>query len=145
MTDWITRTRVEDRAVDRIAQEYVLSGDSSVQESALLLMATQPPSPESLRALISGLFEEGTNSELIAQAMIELQRYTSAADIARIDQALAQAMETGTPFVAGEVSARILPFLTDWSISFFTEVARRLPEGSIYRDNLSTALKSFQH
>lgn len=140
MTAWVLSEKLEDREVDEIAREYVASEDGHVQEAALRLMSTQPPSLENLLAILQNIIQIGYDSRLIPPTLKELQRYTDRQDRERIHQALGEAMLTGAPFVAAEVSVGIAPFINDWSISFFRDLAQQLPEDSVYRRNLEAAL-----
>ncbi len=140
-TAWVQREKVGEEAVSQSAREFLASSDGFVQEAALKLMATQEPSPENLQAILDDVLG-GYDAELIDLALVQLERYTSVADSDKISAALARAITTGAPFLAREVSVHIAPFLHARNSEFFAQVARDLPEGSIYRINLEASLKN---
>lgn len=134
---------LERQEIAEVGLQFLASTDGHVQEAALDLLATQPPGPEILDAILEHVVE-GYDAELIGQALVELERYTSRADRAKIDETLARTLMTGAPFVAREISLRIAPFLDTVSYEFFQDIASRLPPESSPRLLLESSLADFQ-
>lgn len=139
------KARVEgqvDRTLKEAAVQFLESDDGHVQEGALDLISTQPPSEEALEAILKFVIS-GFDAELIAHAMAELERYQDPRDLKRINQALGDAMVTGAPFTAQEISSHIEPFLNDLSYQFYKDVTEQVPETSIVQANLIASLNKF--
>lgn len=140
LRQWVLSEKFEGNLIDEVAQEWVGHHDGYVKSAALKLFATQPPNRHNLDAILKSILEDGHDEALIERTMKELQRYTDREDREKINQAFAQALLTGAPFVANEVSERLLPFITERSVQFFQDLVEQLPPGSIYRENLVSSL-----
>lgn len=132
-----------DRRLTEAAVRNLENEDGHVQEGALALLATQPPSAEALDAVLEHVIG-GYDSELIQQAMRELQRYTSEDERSKITTALSDAMLTGSPFVAKEISRGIGPFISARSWAVYETTAAKLGAGSIVKTNLEQSLMAFK-
>lgn len=143
MAEWVEAHHIRDGAVSVIANAYLAVEDGHVQEAALALLATQPTSSESLEILLSKVIA-GHDAQLIKQALRELERYEDFDDRRKIAVALADAMVTGSPFVAKEISASFNSFLDAGSVRIFEDAAYRLPAKSVVRANVAAALKEFR-
>ncbi len=142
MVATVQSQRIVDPQVAELARLHLDNEDGHVQEAALALLATQPTSAENLEQILKKVIE-GYDSELIGQAMRELERYTEAEDRFKIATALGDAMATGSPFVAKEVSTRIAPFVYPSSAPIFREVIARLPDISVVRATLEARLAGY--
>jgi hypothetical protein len=134
---------VASEELSAIGREYLDNLDGHVQEAALALLATQPTSRENLQAILQFVIG-GFDAQLVPLALRELARYGQQAEMELIDNAFAQAMLTGAPFVANLLSRGILPFLHDGNLRFYRELDERLPVGSVFRANLENALRAYQ-
>lgn len=139
--EWVVRTHLQSPAVIHLAVRYLKIGDGHVQAEALALLATQPPSADALQAVINDVIG-GYDAQLIAAGLAELARYGAENDRVRIGHALADAMMTGAPNVAKEVSRGIAPFVTDGTLAVFQEAAAEIPAGSLVRANLEKVLRA---
>jgi len=144
MTWWVAKNRIEDRVVNNIAQEFVIHHHPWIQEAALGLMATQPPDRGNLRSILEGIDISGQDPDLIELALKELERYKNYGDLTIIHQSLAETILSGAPIVGREVSARLVPFITAWSIPYFKRIMAALPIDSVNRDNLEAAISVVQ-
>lgn len=143
MAEWVRSEGIDAHEVSEKAREFLTSDDGFVQSAALDLISTQRPSADNLDAILANVLA-GYDSELIEHAMLELERYESRAEYDKIDQALAQALTTGAPFVAREVSEHLTPFVNERSFLFFQDVVAHLATQSASRINLETCLSDFQ-
>lgn len=141
--EWVRSHNLESREVSETAREFLEFEDGHVQAAALDLMATQPTSLDNRDAIIKAVID-GHDSELIEQAMLELERYTSASDRDVINQALGRALTTGAPFVARAISNHIGPFVDARSYRLFQDVLSQLPPESIYFEKLESSLAAFR-
>ena len=141
--EWVRSRALESRGVSETAREFLAFEDGHVQAAALDLMSTQPPSLENRDAILKSVIE-GYDSELIEQAMLELERYTSASDRDVINQALGRALTTGAPFVARAIVNHISPFVDARSFRLFQDVLAHLPPESIYFEKLEASLSAFR-
>lgn len=136
----------EQKSVDpllaQVARDFLADPDGHVKEAALHLLATQPTSAESLETILVHVIAE-YDSELIEQALLELGRYQNVHEVERINEALAQAMTHGAPFVSQKIAENIEPFIQDQSYAFFATLSRRLTNGSQTYKQLHSALESF--
>jgi hypothetical protein len=124
-----------------LAITYMKVGDGYVQEEALKILSQQPASADALRAVLNEVIG-GYDSRLIAPGLAELRRYQAENDRIRIGSSLADAMVSGAPFVAKEISAGISPFLCDATLATFREAAATIPATSAVRANLEAAIKA---
>ena len=137
---WVKSKPFFDDAVSQIGRTYILSEDRFVQAAALRLLSTQPTSLENLLAILEGVFNQGYDANLVAPTLKELERYKDPQDLVRINEVLAQALLTGAPFLAEEVSLRMAPFVDGASFGFYKELLGQLPGDSVYYHNLESIL-----
>jgi hypothetical protein len=131
-------------ALAAIAREQLKNEDGHVQEAALALLATQPPSEANLAAVLDNVIA-GYDAQLIQAAMGELRRYTSEHDQEKIAAALSGAMTSGSPFVAREVSNGITPFLLPRTVPIYEEALASIIEGSLVRRDLARAIDEYRN
>jgi hypothetical protein len=143
LADWCRQQGITDREIGETAVHFLQSENGHVQEAALDLMSTQPPRAENLQTILNNVIG-GYDSRLIEFALLELERYDSPSDRAVIDEALAEALLTGAPFVAREISGHLADFIDDQSYSYFSTILDRLPENSVYRTQLEASLSDFR-
>lgn len=142
-SEWVRNEKLESREAGEVAREFLAFDDGFVQSAALDLMSTQPPNQDNRDAILHEVID-GHDSELIEQAMLELERYTASDDRRIINQAFGKALMTGAPYVARAVSANIGPFVDARSFHFFESVLSQLPENSIYAEKLESSLDAFR-
>jgi hypothetical protein len=139
MAEWVRGEALELSEISQAAREFMGSDDGHVQAAALDLLSTQPISNENLQAILQKILQ-GYDAQLIEHALLELRRYSAPNDRQQIDQALADALLTGAPFVAREVASHIASFISDRNTVFFRQIAVQLPDQSFYRIQLEAAL-----
>ena len=125
------------------ARHFLRNDDGHVKEGALRLLATQPPSPESLNAILNDIIGD-TDAQLIEPALRELRKYPSPSDRALIEQRLAASLLTGSPFVAEAISENLGPFINNSSLATFQDAAAQASEGSRIRSNLRAQLADYE-
>jgi hypothetical protein len=129
-----------DPQVVAAARSQLDTEDGHVQAAALRVLATQAPAPESRDAILQFVIG-GYDAEVIPDALAQLARYTSPEDQAQIAPALANAMATGSPFVAKAVAAGVAPFVSEETAGAYREALTAIPEGSVVKEQLQAALE----
>lgn len=143
LRDIVREEKLESEELASLAREFLANSDGHVKEAALDLMSTQPPSSANRDSLLNDVIGDH-DANLIAHGLLELRRYDGAADQAKIQQALADSMETGAPYVAMAVAEGIAPFLSDSSVPTYRQVAKNLSAGSVVRNNLEASLDEYR-
>lgn len=125
-----------------LARELLGHDDGYVKAAALKVLAVQPPSSAALDAILSGVF--GSHDEaLVSDALKALERYRDPSDRARIAEALAEALRTGSVNVAAQLALELRRILDDTNLPLFASVARGLPADSRIRYLIENALSSY--
>ena len=135
----VREQRLQDFRLSDTARDFLALDDGNVKEGALDLLATQPPSDENLHSILSDVIDNA-DAELVDQAMLELERYSTSTDRVEIDHALAHALLHGSPFVAKEISEKIGPLLNSTNGAFYKDVAAELESESAIKNNLLARL-----
>lgn len=132
------------QAYDPIAQRYVQHSDGHVQEAALELMATLPPHPQQVTALLAGL-QNTHDAGIYRMALLEFERHPEPTIRRRIDAFLMETLRTGGHFASQEVASRLLPLLDENNIDAYRELAAELPQDTRKGQDLRLAIERFEH
>lgn len=112
-----------------IAQRFISFENDKVRESALNLMAAQPPESGNVPAIISGL-ATSHGAGIFRHAMVEFQRYQASEEQQTIAQFLTGVIEHGGHFASQEVAKSVLPLLQQNTIELFEKARDNLPQKS---------------
>jgi hypothetical protein len=143
MAEWIRNDGLTDETVSETARGFVFSQNAGVQEAALKVLATQPPSPKNLQSILEGALQ-GANAELTGDVLRELRRYTDPRDVQTVTDAFADVLATGSPLTADEVAAHIQPFIGPANYDRLSDLVQSLPEDSRIRSQLEASLERFR-
>ncbi len=127
----------------RVAKEFLMTGDGFVQEEAIHLLSSLPPSQESLVAITEGLYST-PDPKLMEQALGEFQRYLGSPWENQVHSFLGQTLATGAQFSAITVSEKIMPFVNDKSYKSYQQTLLNMAPGSRASKNLNAALKEYR-
>jgi hypothetical protein len=107
------------------------------------LAAELPPNEQILDAILQNVIE-GFDAELIQQALLELQRYTSERAQIKIRNVLGDVLSHGSPFVSEAVAARAHLFLNEGSVEYFEKLISQINPGSKTYTYLQASLREYQ-
>ncbi len=134
----------KDEQISEMARHFLKIADGHVKEAALHLMATQEPSEDNLESLLNDIIAYH-DAKLIQQGMLELRRYLgNKQNESKIHQALANAMRTGSPFVAEQISKNLNAFINEDSLPLYMKTMSQLSKGSHTHKNLKNAINDYQ-
>jgi hypothetical protein len=142
MREYAVANKLRDDRISSLASLYLNVSIEPVQEAALELLSTQPLREDSLPAVLHEA-TEGADAHLVQDALRELTRFERDDDRTRIASALADALTTGSPVAAREISAGIRPFLRYTSGVDFAGAIESLPPDSEIRANVEKTLREF--
>jgi hypothetical protein len=139
---YVIQNKLQDASIQNLGIKFLAHSDGHVQEAALDLLATQATSPESLEAILQNIIK-GIDAELIHQALLELQRYSSLEDQEKIRLTLGEALNHGTPFVALAIADRMNLVLNSQNRAYFKNLMTELdPHSRIYQ-SLKVSIQEF--
>jgi hypothetical protein len=139
---YVIQNELQDSSIRNLGIQFLAHSDGHVQEAALDLLATQATSPETLEAILQNIIK-GIDAELIHQALLELQRYSSLEDQEKIQLTLGEALNHGTPFVALAIAERLNLVLNTQNRMFFKNLMTQLdPQSRIYQ-SLKVSIQEF--
>jgi len=129
--------------LEAAAQEFMLVDDGFVQEEAIKIFSSLPPSRASVEAMTKGL-ELSHSPLLIEQAMNEWERYIGSPEEAVIQEFLAAFIARGGQFSSEKASSLVLRFLNERSeAAFRAALATMVPESTAAK-NLRAALDEYE-
>lgn len=144
MQNYILDNNIKDEQVSEVARHFLKVPDGHVKKAAMHLMASQDKNGDNLESLLSEVIAYH-DAYLIEQGMLELSRYLGDETSERkIHQALNQAMATGSPFVAEQISKNLNPFINSSSFSLYSQTMKTLSKGSMTHKNLKNAINEYQ-
>ncbi|MEC7120656.1 MAG: hypothetical protein VXW65_12250 [Pseudomonadota bacterium] len=126
-------------ATAALAREYLLFPEGYVQEAALQIFAQLPPDPDNA-ARIRQLLAESFNDGIVAQSLLELQRYPDTAAIAQLTPVLLQGLRSGGFHAADQIARDIAPFLNRDNIGQYEQLLQQMPEALERHRRLSDAI-----
>lgn len=129
--------------VEPLARELLASLNDSVQDAALDLLGRFPPSPENLRAMMTGL-KDSPDALLANKALGEFKRYLGTPLEEEMQGFLREWVATGPHFASREVAAGILPFINDHSYEQYQKTLTRLPSNTAHAQALAAALDEYR-
>lgn len=139
---YVTQNRLQNPEISELALKLLGHSDGHVQEAALDLLSTQPISKESLDTILEKIIK-GIDAELIHQALLELQRYTSFDDQEKIRLTLGEALMKGAPFVALAIAEKINLILNSQNISYFENLLSQMDPQSLVFKNLKYSVQEY--
>jgi hypothetical protein len=117
--------------------------NDEVRESALLFLATVPPVPENVDAIISGL-SLCHDAAVFRIAIKEFARYHESASREKISQFLGEVILTGGHYAAQEVAKNLLPLMDEISISYYQSLLEQMPEKTKKYRLLKNTVKQYK-
>jgi hypothetical protein len=129
-------------AIEHLAQHELKSLDEAVQATSLEMLASFPPSAETLDAVKEGL-QNTSDPLLIEEAMPILQNYLGTQWEPGVHDFLASLIVSGAFIPAQTAAANILPFITVQSYNTYLHTLETMPKNSRASSDLQSALKQF--
>lgn len=143
LTQWVRANHIESAEVSKMAREYLENEDGYVKKAALDLISTQPPSSENLQAVLDHSLNSN-DSNLTGQSLMEVQKYQSDEDMAKINQVLSEIMTTGSFMVKNRVAELISTHLNPKNVDYFENYSRTLPLDNPVRTYLNAAINEYR-
>jgi hypothetical protein len=128
--------------IGSLGREFVHSDDGFVQEQALNMLHSIPPSQDNLIAITEGI-ENCIDPTIVDQAMKEMQRYIGSEGEPAVHTVLGKIMSTGPHYSSQTVATGILPFINDTSYSDYQRTARAMDKNTTTAQRLKSALDEY--
>ncbi len=116
--------------------------DSFVQEAALEIFSSLPPSAENL-TVITGALALTPDASLIKPTLEELKRYLNTSWENRVHRFLTELVAHGPHFSSQAASESLLPFINERSLQAYEKTLKRLRPTSRAYQNLEATLREY--
>jgi hypothetical protein len=128
--------------LEALARDMMSVDDGYVQAEAMSTFALYPPSPENLRAMVSGL-DNTYDPLLVSQALEEWKRYLGAPEEPLVVDAIAHLVARGGQFTGEAASAGVDGFLNDRTVPAFRQTLAAMLPNTAAAKNLRRALAQY--
>lgn len=132
-----------DDELNQLAIKFIKSDDGFVQEAALEILKSLPPSEKNLQALIEGL-KDKADPLILQQSIPELKRYLQTAEEAQVHRFIQDTLSTGAQFASVAASESVPGFLNKKSYSQYADTLKHMQPGTTAAKNLKSALEEYR-
>jgi hypothetical protein len=125
------------------AQRLMAFENDHVRAKALSFLALQPPSADTLSAIMQGI-KDSHDRGVYRQAMMEFSKYPQHTERNNIARFLISQLQHGGKFVGQIISQKSLPLINQDNHTQWTETLQQLPSSSLRYQFLHANLEEYQ-
>jgi len=129
--------------VTATAQRLMAFENDHVRAKALSLLALQPPSTNTLSAILRGI-KDSHDRGIYQQAMMEFSKYPKPADRDQVTRFLMAQLQHGGQFVGQIISQKVLPLMDEDNNAQWEALLQHLPPTSLRYQYLQANLEEYR-